>query len=128
MWGGGPKKTSKKALIDEGLTFSHVVTTMIDRCDMEEIELMAVMARKIWFRRNALVHGEDFTYPNQVFCNSSSSLDDFKRVNTKEMDAGSPTYQAPPTLWQKPPIGMCKVNWDEAVDKVHGRVEIGIIE
>jgi hypothetical protein len=30
---------------------------MIDRCEIEEYELLAVVAKKIWFRRNNVVHG-----------------------------------------------------------------------
>ena len=78
-WGCEPKKLQKG--IDEGLTFAQVLTTMIGRFDMEEIELMAVMAQKIWFRRNAMVRGGDFIHPDQVFRSTSSSLDDFRWVN-----------------------------------------------
>jgi hypothetical protein len=71
------------------------------------------MAQKIWFRINAVIHGGDFIHPNQVlFRDTNSSLDDDRRVNTKEGDARSPTYEAPLILWQKPPTYMYKVNWD----------------
>ena len=36
----------------------------MDRCTQEEIEFHAVTTRKIWFRRNTVVHGGEFLHPN----------------------------------------------------------------
>jgi hypothetical protein len=35
----------------------HVFEEMLGPCEEEDLELLAVAARKIWFRRNFLVHG-----------------------------------------------------------------------
>lgn len=60
--GCGTKKLQKS--IGEGLTFFQVIGKMLERRDLVELELMAVVARKIWFRRNVVVHGSDFSNPN----------------------------------------------------------------
>jgi hypothetical protein len=49
------------------------------RSDVEDIELMAVMARKIWFWTNAVVHGGDFTHPNQVHHEACNFIDEFQK-------------------------------------------------
>lgn len=98
MFGVVDLKSSNKSN-DEGLTFAHVVEFLMDHCDMEEIELMAVAAGKIWFRRNTVIHGGEFTHPNQVFHDACNFIDEFRRANAKELDVRSPAYEEPPTLW-----------------------------
>jgi len=51
---------------------------------VEDLELVVVVARKIWFRRNEVMHRGDFLRPNQLFVDASNSLNDFRRVNTNE--------------------------------------------
>jgi hypothetical protein len=43
-----------------GRDFQSVFADLAERCSMEEIEICAVIARAIWTRRNAVVHGEAF--------------------------------------------------------------------
>lgn len=51
---------------EKGITFTHVVETLMGRYDIEDIELMAVEARKIWLCKNAVVHRGDFIHPTQI--------------------------------------------------------------
>ena len=87
---------------------------------MGYLELMMVVTCKIWFRRNNVLHGGEFTHPNQVFQEPSNSLDDFRRINIQELDTRSPIHEESPTLCKKPPIGINKVNRDVVVEKTHG--------
>jgi len=91
-------------------------------CNILELELIAVMPRKIWFRRNGLVHGGDFIHPQQVFRETSTSNDGFKRVVGIYMTVRSSTHIAPLVLWQPPPTWLYQVNWDAVVDKKHGEL------
>lgn len=88
---------------------------------------MAVMARKIWLRRNSVVHGGDFIHPSILFREASSSLEEFRRVNSHEPVVQYPLLVVPTILWHKPSSGKLKINWDVAVDKGHGRIGVGII-
>jgi hypothetical protein len=125
VWSCGPTKLQKG--IGEGITFVHVVEEMIGRCDLAELEILAVVARKIWFRRNSVVHGGDFIHPTHVFRDAINSLEDFQKANTQDIVLRSPLQDDIPTLWRKPPPGIYKINWDAAVDKDHGRIGFGII-
>ena len=49
----------------------------------ENFDLMAVMARNLWFRRNTLIHGGIFGYPTQIVRKASESIEDFKSANTR---------------------------------------------
>lgn len=62
VWGNGTKKFQKSFC--ERLTFYHVLEEMLRRCEEEDLELLAVAARKIWFRRNFVVHGGNFIHLN----------------------------------------------------------------
>ena len=44
VWSCGPRKLQKG--ITEGLTFDHMFAYLINRCDMENLELMEVMVKK----------------------------------------------------------------------------------
>jgi hypothetical protein len=57
MFGELAAKRFKK-ISCEGWDFLHVMKKLVHRCDIEECELMAVVARKIWFRRNPMAHWE----------------------------------------------------------------------
>jgi hypothetical protein len=49
VWSCGPKKLQKA--IGDGLNFLHVVEDIEARCELAEIELMAMIARKVlWFQ------------------------------------------------------------------------------
>jgi hypothetical protein len=100
---------------------------LIDHCDMENLELMAVMVKKNWFCRNTVAHGGDFAHHNQVFHESHISIKDFVSINSKDQATQSSIVEEPPLLWQPPHLGMYKVNWDVVVDIAHGRIGIGII-
>lgn len=74
-----------------------------------------------------VVHGGVFTHHNQIFSEGSNSIEDFRRVNTKDLVAQNLSVDEPPMLWQKPSIGFFKVNWDTSVNTTHGCIGMGII-
>jgi hypothetical protein len=90
---------------------------------------MVVVARKIWFRHNSVVHGGVFTCPNQVFREANDSLDEFRRINAREPDVRSSTPNAN-TAIQKKKLCTCtvKINWDIAVDQNEGCILLRIMK
>jgi len=91
--------------MDVGSTFINIFEELMGRCDVLDLELVAVMAQKIWFRRNGVVHGGNFTHPQQVFREASTSIEDFRRGARTDLTTRSPIHAVSPTLWQSPPIG-----------------------
>ncbi|XP_059440878.1 uncharacterized protein LOC132173397 [Corylus avellana] len=107
----------RKKSISEHQDFAQLFEAMIGRYDKHELELFTVVARKVWMRRNTVVHGGDFIPPNQVFLMAEAGLEDFQRVNTQVSGSTSETPPAQTTIWQPPPANMVKVNWDAAIEK-----------
>lgn len=94
---------------------------------MAELELIVVVARKIWFHRNGVVNRGEFTPPQQLFCEANMSIDDFRRVTTADLATRSAIHTASPLIWQTPPTCMYKINLVAAVDKKNGRIRLGIV-
>lgn len=95
-----------------GPTFFAIFEELMGRCDLQDLELVLVMARIIWFRRNGVVHGGEFTHPQQVFREASASIEEFQRVEGLSMTVPSPTPAGSQALWRPPPSSLFKVNWD----------------
>jgi hypothetical protein len=64
VWGCGPPKLQKAG--GESGDFVDIFRAVWERCDRDEMELFAVTARRIWLRRNGVIHGMPFTHPTQL--------------------------------------------------------------
>jgi hypothetical protein len=99
-----------------GLNFFHLFETLMERCDVSDLELMVVVAWKI-FRRNRVVHGGEFIPPQQLLREANMLIDDFRRVTTTDLATRSAIHTASLLTWLAPPTSIYKVNWDAAIDK-----------
>jgi hypothetical protein len=84
--------------------------------------LLAIVARKIWLRRNSLVFDGKFIHPNILFSEAVSACYDFCRCNmlplpTVSVEGGGPV---PNHSWQAPSSGVTKINWDASLNKSTG--------
>jgi hypothetical protein len=85
VWSCGPKKIQKCSAV--GSTFPQIVESLMEQCEVEDFEWAVMVARKIWFRRNEVVHGAKLLHPNKRLTKACNSLNEFRRVNSKEHDA-----------------------------------------
>jgi hypothetical protein len=99
----------------------------MDKCDSEEIELEAVLTRKIWLRRNSVVYGGFFTHLVQLFKEAKVSVEEFHMFNDKENGGIILQENLSLPIWKPPPSGFLKANWDAAVKAQEGQVGVGII-
>jgi hypothetical protein len=76
VWGAGPRRLQK--LDGAGRCFSELFDDICRRCDISEVELFAVTARRIWLRRNSVIHGEQFSHPTRLLDDAQTSLMIFK--------------------------------------------------
>jgi hypothetical protein len=76
---------------------------------------MAIIARKIRFRRNAVLHGI-FNHPLQVIREATKSLSSFKSITNVSTEGTQLAHAQQPVTWQCPPPRLYKVNWDVAAD------------
>ncbi|XP_062166249.1 uncharacterized protein LOC133872693 [Alnus glutinosa] len=95
----------------------------------EDLGLMAVLAQRIWLRRNTLVFEGTFAHPDTVYKEGANSLNEFKRCNEKESIELSPRGTEPisrPSSWIPPPSGIFKVNWDASLGLKKGCIGLGV--
>jgi hypothetical protein len=81
VWGGGQIKLQKCGGM--WICFPSVFGAILGKCIAEDIELFAVLARRIWLRRNSIIHGECFTHPAQLLLDAQISLEYFRNANRK---------------------------------------------
>lgn len=53
-----------------------------------EVEFHAEIARRIWFRRNTVVHGGDSIHPNDLILSASKSIAEYRAVMVKDVILG----------------------------------------
>jgi hypothetical protein len=123
VWGGGPRSLQKCGEI-EGL-FPSFFEAMMRRCNKEDLELFAVTARKIWLRRNSVIHGEQFSHPTQLLREAQNSLEEFQRIHSEDRNEMPNTRDLAVMHWKPPPESMIKLNWDAGLSTKEGRVGIG---
>jgi hypothetical protein len=115
-----------------GTNFKGLFAYYVERYTKEELELMAVIARCIWLRRNAWIFEKQFDHPNVLFLEASRSLLDFKRCNIKEqepflVEGRDEALNRQQTCWTPPLDGVIKVNWDAALNVAKGWIGLDII-
>jgi hypothetical protein len=125
VWGCGPVRLQKSSC--KGGTFLNLLEEVRVRCDRREVELFAITARRIWLRRNDIVHGGGFTHPTQVFTEAVKALDDFQRVNGSQKDEDGAGQIHSAVCWKPPATNMVKINWDAALDLRNQLVGIGVV-
>jgi len=76
---GGPMGGKKKKLSRE-----IILEYILDRCTREELELYAEIIKRIWLRRNVVVHGGEFSHPNKLIQEATLFLKVCMDANAKE--------------------------------------------
>jgi hypothetical protein len=126
VWSSGPRSLQKCS--GGAVSLSSVLETLIKRCSSMYIEIWAVLARKLWLRRNSVVFGGVFTSPNQLMREVVISIEDFKRANVPtEKENDFQAIPVPPVQWKALSLGLYKINWDAAIDMKNRRMGVGII-
>jgi hypothetical protein len=54
---------------------------MFQHCDEDELQLFGSIARRIWFRRNEVVHGGSFIYPTILIQQANDVVLEFSAAN-----------------------------------------------
>jgi hypothetical protein len=61
VWACGPMKLQKSSFMGEN--FIQIFIDIRMRCNKEEMELMAILARRIWLWRNSMVYDGELSHP-----------------------------------------------------------------
>jgi hypothetical protein len=109
VWGGNPSCFQKCHRV--GHDFKLLFAYCLERVSTEELDLLAMVSRRIWLRRNSLIFEGTFSYPNVVFAEVEKSLIEFKRCQFKEssgLQDGETTPCSRNIKWQPtPPPPLC---------------------
>jgi hypothetical protein len=110
-----------------GQDFMHIFKKVSSRCKKEEVELFAEVARRIWLRRNDLVHGGTFTHPSLLLKSAENALEEFQRLNVQVEEQEDKEKAPEMVVLQPPPRGSVKLNWDASLDLQEKKLGLGIV-
>jgi hypothetical protein len=126
VWGAGAVIFQKSNF--KGPTFLHVMEHMIQRCTLEEMLQFASIARRIWLRRNEVIHGGVFAHPRTLLKLLVEATEAFQVANAPQVvlatTGGETRIQ---NQWIAPSPGWVKINWDATIDKKKGCIGLGAI-
>ena len=78
VWAACNNKIQKCPTME--MTFASIITILTERLDVEEIQMVAAVARLLWLRRNRVVFLGEFTSPIQMLETASSQLEKLSKV------------------------------------------------
>jgi hypothetical protein len=87
-----------------------------DHCTREDLNLFGLVAKKIWARRNVVMHGGEFTHPNRIVHEADELLKSIQALPGDQTGEGERGGCATPLRWERPPFGRFKINCDVAID------------
>jgi hypothetical protein len=128
VWGACGRIIQKSYVA--GYSFAEVMEVLFDRCNGEDDEVYAETAKRIWFRRNSVVHEGEFIHPNEVIQIAALFINDYREAMKKmgegesmEMTRVTPVF----IRWVPPLSSFFKINCDMALDRKNGRMGIGLL-
>ncbi|XP_042973090.1 uncharacterized protein LOC122304891 [Carya illinoinensis] len=99
------------------------------RLTQDQMELIAVVLRRIWFRMNGWVFENRFKGPNDVFSQAANCLSEYQQAQeTQQTQSKQSNSQCGRALHWKPPEGdTVKVNWDAALKSDDRKCGMGVV-
>lgn len=107
------------------LLFEH----LLHRLSPKSLDLLVMVARRIWLRWNSLAFDGVFLHPNTLFSEAVSACEDFSSSNRLPLPSSSVTIggHVPTRIWKAPSSGLIKINWDAALNKSTGCIGFGCV-
>jgi hypothetical protein len=125
VWGACGKGLQKRH--ERAGSFREIFQTLMERCTKDELAISVLVAKKIWARRNRVIHGGDFQHPNHLVCEAMEmwKLHHFSlpKAGGEESSVRNGNVQR----WGCPPVGFIKINWDVAIDSKMKSMGFGIV-
>jgi hypothetical protein len=125
VWSMGPVKFQKCSTA--GSSFIEIAEKFFLTCSAKELGLFTRLARRLWLRRNDLIHGGLFVPPEIIFSQATRAMEDFQAAQE-----GVPTIVPSSSLgvlsrWEAPSPGWVKLNWDAALNNQEGKYGGGVV-
>jgi ribonuclease HI len=113
-----------------GNTIVEVLEYLVELCNSEELAMLVEIARRIWLRRNSVVHGVVFVLPNEVIRSATSFIVEYREAMEKErlvVDIDRTPCSSAVVRWKPPLPGCLKINWDTARDSHSRSIGFGLL-
>jgi hypothetical protein len=124
VWGLGLMCFQNCSLLVDN--FALLFDLLSNRLNHDQMTLMAVMARKIWFRRNALIFEGKFAHPKSIVKEATKACEEFIQLNSTQ-PAQSHLAGGDNASWHLPPQHVVKLNWDASIHKASGSIGFGCV-
>jgi ribonuclease HI len=125
VWTMGCRKIQKSFFL--GPDFLQVVEGLFNKCELEELIQFATLARRMWLRRNEVVHGGALTHPHIVMQQTMKAIQEYALAQEKVEEIAPLSGGQVVNCWLAPEQGWCKGNWDAAVDGRTGHMGLGAV-
>jgi len=124
VWSEASRAIQKCAINDSD--FFRIFCELYERLEIEDLELAAMIAQRLWHRRNQWVFENKFMPPKCLLDGAEDSMKNFKEIQAFPSISGS-RAPAPSVSWNPPNVDTVKINWDAAIDKRKNLMGVGII-
>jgi ribonuclease HI len=125
VWSGGCLRIQKCSFT--GPDFLEVMEGLLNKCTGEELEIFSCIVRRIWLRRNEVLHGGGFAHPSTLVQKAMQDVEDHRRAQEREDIKRNVRDNQPVLGWKAPEIGWVKANWDAAIGRGTGRTGLGVV-
>ncbi|KAK9991446.1 hypothetical protein SO802_026431 [Lithocarpus litseifolius] len=90
----------------------QLIHYLLNRLDIEDVELFLVQAWVVWNKRNSVMHGGSVKEPSWLNRRAVEYLEEFKQA---QEHLTIPMRQAEENVWRPPPHPFFKLNFDAAI-------------
>jgi hypothetical protein len=81
VWSLGNTKLQKSCFIGPG--FIQVIQGVFKKCNQDELVQFVGLVRRIWLRRNEVVHGGVFSHPRTILQQTTNSIQEYAMAQGK---------------------------------------------
>jgi hypothetical protein len=107
--------------------FLTIFGLLSEQMEDEEVEKFAIIAQRIWFKRNRMVFGGPLPIPRALVAEALETLSDFQKAQGTASNPSPVESTVTRHSWFPPPPGTIKLNWDVSIDKNRKLMGVGLI-
>jgi hypothetical protein len=124
VWQECPRSIQKLAM--EPTDGRSMVEGWLQKLNGDDFKFAIAVARQIWLRRNVFIFEHLFMPPMQVILAVKSSLEDYEEV-VATLEISRENSCSGRVRWEKPPLGVLKLNWDAALHTETQTMGVGVV-
>ena len=128
VWMECPSRIQKSPSEEDD--FSAIFIHLVERLQVDELQMLVFVAQQIWFRRNDVVFNGEFRPPKNIVQATRLQIEQYDQASTnrnQEDPTKGTTHNQTHVRWMKPQGGVAKINWNAALDERTGNIGLGAI-